>query len=114
MESIAAAMGEKQKEKEIMNEIILFYLEDCPYCHKARKALAELAAEDPVYADVKVNWIEERRQPDFAAQHGYDYWYVPTIFYQDRKLYEANPSQVYEDIKKSVKAALDVVCGESK
>ena len=95
-----------------MKKITLFYLEDCPYCHKARRALAELAAEDAAYAAVAVDWIEERRQPEYAGLHGYDYWYVPTIFYQDRKLYEADPAQNYDDIKRSVKAALDAVCAE--
>ena len=90
-----------------MKEITLFYLEDCPYCHYAKRALKELRKEKPEYDEIHVEWIEERRQPEFVAQ--YDYYYVPTIFYGDKKLYEAHPSENYEACKKNVKAALDAV-----
>ena len=90
-----------------MRKLTLFHLTDCPYCHDARRALTELTQENPAYADVPIEWIEERQQPDIAAQ--YDYYYVPTIFDGRNKLYEANPSERYEDIKRNVKAALDAV-----
>ena len=95
-----------------MKQITILYLQGCPYCAKARQALAELAQENDAYAAIEAEWIEENRQPEYAAQHGYDYWYVPSIFYQDRKLYEADPAQDYDGIKKSIKAALDLVCAE--
>lgn len=92
-----------------MKEVKLFYLEDCPYCHNARRALSELAEENPVYGKVSIEWVEESRKPDLAQQ--YDYYYVPAIFAGDKKLYEAHPSESYEDCMKSVKAALDAVLG---
>lgn len=92
-----------------MKEIKLFYLEDCPYCHNARRALKELVKEDPAYGEVSIEWIEESRQADLARQ--YDYYYVPTIFADERKLYEAHPSEDYAACKKKVKSALDVVLG---
>ena len=88
-----------------MKKITLFYLADCPYCHDARRALAELSAENPAYAEISVDWIEESRQAELANQ--YDYYYVPSIFAGDRKLYEVNPSENYASIKKNVKEALD-------
>ena len=39
-----------------------------------------------------------------------NYYYVPTIFYEEKKLYEASPKEDYAACKKNVKAALDVVC----
>ena len=36
-----------------------------------------------------------------------DYYYVPTIYMGGRKLYEAHPSDDYDKIRRSVKAALD-------
>lgn len=92
-----------------MKEIKLFYLENCPYCLYAKRALAELAEEDPKYAKIQVEWIEESRQPEIADQ--YDYYYVPTIFAGDKKLYEAHPSEDYEACKANVKAALDATLG---
>lgn len=90
-----------------MQEIILFYLEDCPYCHYARRALEELKNETPKYGEINVKWIEESKQPEISAQ--YDYYYVPTIFAGEQKLYEASPSEDYAACKKNIKAALDIV-----
>lgn len=90
-----------------MKEIKLFYLTHCPYCHNAKKALKELAEADPEYGTIHVKWIEESEESGLAAQ--YDYYYVPTIFDGDIKLYEADPSESYADCKKNIKAALDAV-----
>ena len=38
-----------------------------------------------------------------------DYYYVPTIFFGNEKLYEADPSQGYDDIKASIQSAFDKV-----
>lgn len=94
-----------------MKKIMLFYLEDCPYCHYARRALTELIKEKPEYGEIHVEWIEESKRPEVAEQ--YDYYYVPTIFDGDKKLYEAHPSEDYAACKANVKAALDaVLCKE--
>ena len=90
-----------------MKKITLFYLENCPYCHNARKALAELVKENPAYGSIEVDWIEESREPKIAEQ--YDYYYVPTVYDGRQKLYEASPSESYADCKKKLKAALDAV-----
>ena len=55
-----------------------------------------------------MDWVEESEQLELA--NSYDYYYVPTIFDGEKKLYEADPSQSYADIKQSIKAALDAVC----
>lgn len=91
-----------------MKKMTLFYLRGCPYCDNARKALAELTKENDAYAAVEVDWVEESERLELA--NNYDYYYVPTIFAGEKKLYEADPSQGYVDIKQSVKAALDAVC----
>lgn len=88
-----------------MKTLTLFHLADCPYCHYARRALQELNAENPAYHTIQIEWIDERRQADLAAQ--YDYYYVPSLFDGKKKLYEANPSQSYEDVKRSLRSALD-------
>ena len=90
-----------------MKTITFFYLANCPYCHDARRALAELSEEDPAYATISVDWIEESQQAELANQ--YDYYYVPSIFADGKKLYEVNPSEDYASIKNNVKEALDIV-----
>ncbi len=88
-----------------MENVKIFYLEDCPYCRNARLALKELSMQDPRYAENHFTWIEESRQPQLADQ--YDYYYVPSVFYGTEKLYEAHPGESYEECKKNLKGALD-------
>ena len=88
-----------------MAEITIFEQAFCPYCRMAHKALKALGEENPAYAGVNVRWIDENRQRGLADQ--YDYWYVPSVYLGARKLYEADPSQGYEEINASLRAALD-------
>ena len=90
-----------------MKKITLFYLEDCPYCHYAKRAVKELTAENTAYDNIEIDWVEESRHPEISRS--YDYYYVPTIFYGNNKLYEAHPSEKYEDCKRNVKSAFDKV-----
>ena len=92
-----------------MKKVKLFYLEGCPYCKKAFKAIDELVAENPAYGEIEIERLEETQSAAEASK--YDYYYVPTIFFGDAKLYEASPSQNYDDIKASVKGAFDKVIG---
>ena len=88
-----------------MAEITIFEQAFCPYCRKARKALEALKAENPVYAEITVRWIDENRQRGLADQ--YDYWYVPSVYMGEEKLYEADPSEGYDEIRANLRAALD-------
>ncbi len=91
-------------------KIDVFYLTTCPYCINARKAFEALAAEDPAYAGVEINWIEESTLTAFPGWA--DYYYVPTVFFHEKKLYEAQPGQDYDTIKACLKQALDTVLGK--
>ena len=90
-----------------MKKVEIFYLSACPYCRNARKAIGELTAETPAYADIAIDWIEESEQPELAEAR--DYMSVPTIFYNGEKLYEAHFTHSYDTIKQSVRAAFDKV-----
>lgn len=92
-----------------MKELKVFYLETCLYCQNARRALKELQDEDPAYAQVKTEWIEESREPEVAE--AYDYYRVPSVFCCDRKLYECDPGDGFTEIKRNLKAALDACIG---
>jgi len=90
-----------------MKTLKLFYLTHCPYCRNARKALEELRSENSDYESVAIDWIEESEQPEIADK--YDYYHVPAVFDGDKKLYEANPGESYDDCKAQLKEILDSV-----
>ena len=88
-----------------MKELELFYLHGCPYCVKARKAIGELLEEYTAFEEITIKWIEESEEP--ALTTGRDYYYVPSLFFQGEKLYEAQPGQSYEDVRDHIRAALE-------
>ena len=88
-----------------MKAITYFYLTHCPYCVKANRALEELCAENPAFAQIPIERIEESKNPGIAGR--YSYYYVPTFFIGDEKVYEADPRQDYDAIKADVKRALE-------
>ena len=93
-----------------MKEIELFYLTNCPYCKNARKAIEELGREDPRYADLPIRWIEESRERELAESR--DYYYVPALYYNGEKRYEASPGHGYEAIRENIRRVFDTVLAE--
>ena len=68
-----------------MKELFFFELKNCPYCIRANKYLSELM-EDPKYQAINIRKIDEAKERALANQ--YDYYLVPTFYYQDEKLFE--------------------------
>ncbi len=83
----------------------MFYLNDCGYCAKAKRALEELYAEKPEYKNIPLTRIEETEQPALADQ--YDYYAVPSFFDGQKKLFEAHLFMSYEEIRDEVRKVLD-------
>ena len=92
-----------------MREIVIFYLAGCPYCHNARRAVAELLRENPAYGALTLRWIEEDQEPTLADS--YDYYRVPSLFYEGAKLYECSPLHGYDAVKAHIQSAFDQVLG---
>ncbi len=88
-----------------MKEILMFYLDDCGYCHKAHQALEELKEELPGAADLQITKIEESREPELADR--YDYYAVPTFYVDGKKLFEAHIGMSYADMKREVRRVLE-------
>lgn len=86
-----------------MKSVKAFVLSGCPYCRNAMKAWDELTAA-PEYSDVRIDWINENQYPEIARS--YDYYYCPTMFVDDEKVYEAHPDEQYEETKKNVEKVL--------
>ena len=89
-----------------MSNITYFYMRGCPYCRNTNKAIEELTQANPLYADVQINRIDENDPPADLTGY-YDYYYVPTMFIGDEKIYEAHPGQTYEEIREAVKNVFD-------
>ena len=88
-----------------MKKITYFYMSGCPYCKNADIAIEELTKDNPAYKGIEIERINETLHP--LKTRNYDYYYVPSMFIGDSKLYEADPSQGYDDIKASVKRVFD-------
>ncbi len=85
-----------------MKEITYFYLRNCPYCKMADKMMEELINENPKFAEIPINKIEERENPELADS--YDYYYVPCFWIGKDKLHEGVPTK--EKIRDLFTAAL--------
>lgn len=90
-------------------EILLFSREDCGYCAKARKAIAELKAENPAYGTLSLREVEETREPEFIEK--FDYYAVPTLYLDGVKKFEAHIGMGYDEIKDAVKRVFDEALG---
>jgi len=88
-----------------MNKPMIFVLEQCPYCKKALYSLEELQKEEP-YQAMEFEIIEETQQKEIADS--YDYYYVPSIFYNGNKLHEGALE------KEELKAVLDAILSSNE
>lgn len=90
-----------------MKKIVCFHLEGCPYCHKAIQAFREIREETPALGEVPIEWVEESHETPSELKN-FDYYYVPTIYVGEEKIYEANPADDYKKIKSEVRKALEL------
>ena len=74
-----------------MKKILMFTMERCPYCKKARSFMEELLINIPNIKELDIEIIDEVEQPDIANQ--YDYYYVPTYYLDGEKFHEGVPSR---------------------
>ena len=70
-------------------------MQGCPYCAQADRAIHEIKSKSPLLDDVQIEMIDTRLQPTQAAKYEDKYYYVPTIFVDDEKIYEAHPGESY-------------------
>ena len=56
-----------------MKKITMIKMQGCPYCAKAAQAVEELRAEQPAYAGVEIEIIDENEQPELAKAYAKDY-----------------------------------------
>lgn len=88
-----------------MKDILAFYMPHCPYCVNAKKAIAELIEENPAYGEVKIDWHDDANAAELYKTHPYNY--VPNMWFDTDKQYEAQPGESFGETKAKVKAVLD-------
>ena len=93
-----------------MKHLTMIEMEGCPYCANAHRAMEALHAEG--YEGVQVEFIDENREPEKTQPFAGQYYYVPSIFLDGKKLYEAQPGQSYDKIFVEVKRAFDAARAE--
>ncbi len=83
-----------------MKQVELIHFESCPYCKQAKRWLQEVVAEHPELAQVHVEMIDEKLEPQRVQ--GRKYWYVPTFYVDGVKVHEGVASkQIVEDVLRS-------------
>ncbi|MBO6149605.1 MAG: thioredoxin family protein [Clostridium sp.] len=88
-----------------MKKVVWFHYNGCPFCRRAEQALKELTAENPAYASVEIERIEENEHPEIAEK--YDYYGCPSTFIDGVKLYEATIRDDDAVIRAGIKRTLD-------
>lgn len=83
-------------------KLTMFYLPLCPHCLLAAKYLEQLKAEEPRFADIEVEKIDESKE--HALADSYDYWYVPCFYLGGEKLHEGHAEK--DDVRRVLEAAL--------
>ena len=76
-----------------MKKITLIKMEGCPYCAAAFKAIDEVQKN---YAATELEVIDENLQPALAEKFN-DYYYVPSMYVDGKKIYEAHPGESYNE-----------------
>lgn len=86
-----------------MKKITLIKMQGCPYCANALRAIDALKEEQAAYRDIAVELIDENLEAEKTKPYAKDYYYVPSIFVDGKKVFEAQPGMDYETIKKAIK-----------
>lgn len=88
-----------------MKKITYFYIDFCPYCKNADRAIKELCSENEEYKKIEIRKINEDEHPEISEK--YNYYYVPTFFVDGKKEYEAHPGESYDECKRTIKSIFD-------
>ena len=74
-----------------MGTVVVLVTSWCPHCRRALSWIDELKKENPSFSVIEIKTIDEEREPEAAEK--YDYYYVPTFYVDDEKIFEGVPSK---------------------
>lgn len=86
-----------------MKKITMIVLEGCPYCAAAFRAIDAVKNN---YPPVELEVIDENVQP-VQAERFSDYYYVPSMYVDGKKIYEAQPGETYDECLANVKEVFE-------
>ena len=86
-----------------MKKITLLKMQGCPYCAQALAAIKEITAENPDYAAADIEIVDKHQDRNRAADFAEKYYYVPSMFVDGEKIYEAHPGESYGECLLSIK-----------
>ena len=86
-----------------MKKITMIKIEGCPYCAVAYRAIDEIKEDYPT-AELEI--IDEDTQSKLAKRFT-DYYYVPSMYVDGKKIYEAQPGERYEECLANVKKVFE-------
>ena len=91
-----------------MKKITMLKIEGCPYCRQAFQAIDQLKNENENFAALNIEIIDN--YSELAKPFAQDYYYVPSMFVDGKKIYEAHPGETFEEcfanVQKVFQAAL--------
>ena len=87
-----------------VEKITLIKIQGCPYCASAFKAIDELKK---IFPSTTIDVVDENLEPSRAEKFT-DYYYVPTMYVDGEKIYEAHPGENYEECFANVKKVFEV------
>ena len=86
-----------------MEIVKLFYQPQCPFCKRAFAFIDELVKENPEFASIEIEKIDELERPAYADR--FDYYYVPTFYVGDRKAHEGG---IFKDeVRRLLQSVID-------
>ena len=87
-----------------MKKITMIKMTGCPYCAAAFKAIDELKKN---YPPIELEVIDKYLQANLAEKFT-DYYYVPSMYVDGKKIYEAHPGESYDECFSNVKKVFEV------
>jgi len=75
-----------------------------PYCIRMGEIMTELKAENPELSQIELEIIDETIHPEIAGK--YDYFYCPSFYLGERKIFEQQRMMDRGSSKESIRAVL--------
>lgn len=92
-----------------MKKITLIKMKGCMYCAQVLGAIKEVKEEYPEFANIEVEVLDKKTDARAKEFEGM-YHYVPSMFVEGKKVYEAHPDETYGEcllnVKKIFRAAI--------
>ena len=86
-----------------MKKITMIKMKSCPYCAAAFKAIDAVKKN---FAATELEVIDKYFQPALAEKFT-DYYYVPSMYVDGKKIYEAHPGESYEECLANVQKVFE-------